>query len=257
VYILLIKGIILDYCIMIDRLYLTDHIFLNDNNKLYYETDNKVQEVKKHNWHRLLNEYGWEKLNKPWIKILNNYLVVKNNNSLFGLLDCGGDGDCLFHCISHAIKDVIDTYDAKSLRHKLSNNITNDQVTTIIDIYQVLYDIGDFKEEWDPYTITIQQFRDKINKGGNDYWGDFLMLNLLKDYLNVNFVILYSNDIINQYYHYPLFYEYDETIDTIILLYENESHFKLVGYFGNSNMNYLFNHQNIPREILKLINYLR
>jgi hypothetical protein len=83
------------------------------------------------------------------------------------------------------------------------------------------------------------------------------MLNLLKDYLNVNFVILYSNDIINQYYHYPLFYEYDETIDTIILLYENESHFKLVGYFDDSNMRYLFNHQNIPREILKLINYLR
>ena len=33
--------------------------------------------------------------------------------------------------------------------------------------------------------------------------------------------------------------------------------FKLIGYFQNGNMKYYFNHQSIPYEILKLINYLR
>ena len=37
------------------------------------------------------------------------------------------------------------------------------------------------------------------------------------------------------------------------LLYENEIHFKLVGYFQNGNMKYYFNHQSLPYEILKLI----
>lgn len=239
-----------------NNLYLTDNIFIKSN-KLYYEDGDKIQEVKSHNWHNLLEEYGWEKLNKSWIKKLNQMLEKPINNSLFGVLDCGGEGDCLFHSISYAMKKTIDDYDGKDLRKELSKHITNDKYDNIIEIYKILHSTDDFGEDWNPYEMTMDKFCKKIEEGGNDYWGDFLMLNLLKDYLNVNFVILYSNDIINQYYHYPLFYEYDETIDTIILLYENESHFKLVGYFGNSNMNYLFNHQNIPREILKLINYLR
>lgn len=239
-----------------DNLYLTDNIFIKSN-KLYYENGDKIQEVKKHNWHRLLEEYGWEKLNKNWIKKLNQMLEKPTNNSLFGVLDCGGEGDCLFHSISYAMKDSIDDYDGKDLRKELSKHITKDKYDSIIEIYKILHSTDDFGEDWNPYEMTMEKFCEKIEEGGNDYWGDFLMLNLLKDYLNVNFVILYSNDISNQYYHYPLFYEYDETIDTIILLYENEAHFKLVGYFDDSNMRYLFNHQNIPREILKLINYLR
>ena len=41
---------------MVDKLYLTENIFSLDN-KLYYEKDEKVQEVKNHNWHRMLNNY--------------------------------------------------------------------------------------------------------------------------------------------------------------------------------------------------------
>ena len=78
-----------------DNLYLTDNIFIKSN-KLYYENGDKIQEVKKHNWHRLLEEYGWEKLNKNWIKKLNQMLEKPINNSLFGVLDCGGEGDYVF-----------------------------------------------------------------------------------------------------------------------------------------------------------------
>ena len=34
----------------------------------------------------------------------------------------------------------------------------------------------------------------------------------------------------------------DDKVKTIILLYENEIHFKLVGYFQNGQMGYYFNH---------------
>ena len=115
----------------------------------------------------------------------------------------------------------------------------------------------DFNEEWNPHTITFEEFKKKISEGGNEYWGDFLLLNLLKEILNINFIVLYSNDIVNNYYNYPLFYEYDNNNKTIILLYENEEHFKLVGNFQDGNMIYLFTHETIPNEILKVINFLR
>ena len=241
---------------MVDKLYLTENIFSLDN-KLYYEKDEKVQEVKNHNWHRMLNNYGWEKLNKQWIKKLNKYLEKPNNNSLFGSLDCGSNGDCLFHCISYAIKDIFDDYDAKSLRNELSNYITEERFKNIIEIYKILATTGDFNEEWNPHTITFEEFKKKISEGGNEYWGDFLLLNLLKEILNINFIVLYSNDILNNYYYYPLFYEYDKGNKTVILLYENEEHFRLIWNFQDGNMIYLFTHKTIPHEILKIINYLR
>ena len=240
-----------------DKLYLTDNIFMDSKHKLYYEKGDKIKEVKNHDWHRLLKEYGWEKLSKPWIKKLNQYLEKPNNNSLFGCLDCGGDGDCLFHCISYAIKDVIEQYDAKSLRKELSDYMTKERFINIIEIYNILKNTGDFNEDCDPYEITLEEFKEKITNGGNDYWGDFLLLNLLKEILNINFIVLYSNDIVNQYYHYPLFYEYNKDIDTVVLIYENEDHFKLMGHFQDGEMVYFFNHEKMPCEILKIINFLR
>jgi len=65
---------------------------------------------------------------------------------------------------------------------------------------------------------------------------------------------LSSNNITNQHNYYPLLYEFDEKLKTIILLYEDNMHFKLIGYFDN-NMITLF--ENVPQEILKLIKYLR
>ena len=184
-------------------------------------------------------------------------IYLYSDNDFIGCLDCGSDGDCLFHCISYAIKNLFSNYDAKSLRKELSDYITEERYTNIIEIYKILSSTGDFNEDWDPHTITLKEFKNKIIEGGNEYWGDFLLLNLLKEILNINFIVLYSNDIVNNYYNYPLFYEYDNNNKTIILLYENEEHFKLVGNFQDGNMIYLFTHETIPNEILKVINFLR
>jgi hypothetical protein len=238
-----------------DRNYLTDTVFLM-NNKLYYEEKEKSDLIKNHNWHHLLKEYGWEKLNKQWIKKLNCYLEKQSNNSLYACLDCGGEGDCLFHCISYAL-DNTGGYDYKVLRAEISESLTYERYQEVIELYQIIHAVDDFDGEWDPSTMTFGGFKKILNEGGDHFWGDFLILNLLKEYLNLNIIILNSNEITSEYYHYPLFYEYDSSINTIIILYENEMHFKLVGHFHENKMNVLFTHQIVPDEILKLINYLR
>lgn len=236
----------------IEKNYLTDNIFLL-NKKLFYEDNNKIKEVKNHNWHHILSDYGWEKLPKQWIKKLNSYLNVPKKNSQFGTLDCGGDGDCLFHCISYAI----DNHDAKSLRKEISETIKEERYNEIIEVYKVLKEADDFDEDWDPNSMTYDKFINILITGGHFFWGDFLILNLIKEYLDINIVILNSNEITNEYHYYPLFYEYNELHKTIILLYENEMHFKLIGNFQNGEMIYYFTHQTVPYEILKIINYLR
>jgi len=241
--------------------YFTDKIFLSDN-KLYYEENKKKNEIKNHNWHKFLNDYGWEKINKKWIKQLNSYLEKPLNNSLFGILDCGGDGDCLFHCISYSLlsKDFFNIsklHDHQTLRNDLSNYISFKKYNEIISIYRILKDSDDFDEDWDPYEINYNDFKEKIIEGGNEFWGDNLLINLLKEFLNINIIILNNNEFTNEYYHYPLLYDYDKKLDSIILLYENQIHFQLIGYFHEGKMLSYFNHNTIPKEILKLINYIR
>ena len=190
------------------------------------------------------------KLNKYWIRKFNSFLDKPKNNSLFGCIDCGGDGNCLFHCLSFALENGRDFQD---IRNELSSTITKEKFQEIKEIYCILEESGDFEESWDPKTITFSEFKEKIIFGGNEYWGDFLLLSLLKDLLNINIIILYSNDIEHRYYNYPLMQEYSELKETIILLYENENHFQLIGYFNGGLMKYKFNDNEIPYEIKRLI----
>ena len=85
-----------------EDIYLTDKIIIRGENMLYID-NNKEIVLKNHNWHNFLGEIGWEKLNKYWIRKFNSYLEKPRKNSLFACLDCGGDGDCLFHCLSFAM----------------------------------------------------------------------------------------------------------------------------------------------------------
>jgi len=234
--------------------YLTGNVFCYQD-KLFYEENGKEKVIKNHNWHRILKDYGWEKLHKQWIKKLNSYLEKPNNNSLYGSLDCGSNGDCLFHCISYVLNE--EEYNASDLRKGIADALTEERYTELIEFYCIFHGVGDFEEDWDPHEMTYIDFKELLVRGGDEYWGDFLIINLIKEYLNINLVILNSNEITNEYYNYPLFYEYDDNLRTIILLYEDSYHFKLVGHFQNNAMITFFDKNTIPQEILKLINYLR
>ena len=118
------------------KFYLTDTIYIKDN-IYYHEKGNKSFKIKETDWHIHLNDYGWNKLTIQWIKILNKLSLNKNKNSLFAVLDCGGDGNCLFNCINYAINGIDQLLNIDTFRLNFSESITYDVFSHIIDIYKI------------------------------------------------------------------------------------------------------------------------
>ena len=59
----------------------------------------------------------------------------------------------------------------------ISDNLTEEQYDTIINYYRIMKDADDFDENWDPYSIhSIEEFKEKINISGHEYWGDWILL---------------------------------------------------------------------------------
>jgi len=231
-----------------EEVYLTDKLLIRGE-CMYHQENNTEILIRNHNWHKYLYEFGWTKLHKWWIKKLNSFLEKPKNNSLFGCLDCGGGGDCLFHCLSFANGSACH----QELRKELSHMITEEKYNEIISIYRILDESGDFEEEWDPQTTTYEGFKQQIITGGNEYWGDSILLDLLREQLDINIFILYSNELEDKFYNYPLMHEYDRNKESVILLYENEDHFKLIGHFREEIMVYKFTDTNLPNEIKGLM----
>ena len=227
--------------------YLSENIYLRDN--ILYK-NNRI--IKKYNWHKNLNELGWTKLPLQLIKKLNTYSDIKYKNSQYGMLDCGQDGSCFFHCIAYALntneiyKDEPYVYNSHDLRNILANYITE----TLFN--QILKDNNELYDKWDPYTIKIKEFKNLITDENNIFWGDHILIGLLMKILNINIIIFNCNEFKNQYNIYNTM-EYDSDKKTIILIYENESHFKLLGHFQENNMITYFCHRNLPEEIKKIM----
>lgn len=230
--------------------YLSDNIVIKGSKTFYKDT-----QVKRHNWQIKLSEVGWTKLHKKWIKKLNLLYNPYPNNSLFGALECGDDGDCLFHCISYALNTKGEEYyDSSDIRRLVAGSITKEQFDNIITCYRCMKDTDDFYESWDPYEIdTIEKFKEELCKSGHSYWGDHLLLQLIMDVFNVNIYILSQNIILDIYEPYPIGNFYDNRKNTIFLIHENNEHFKLLGHFDDIMMTY-FNHDSIPLEMKKMFN---
>jgi hypothetical protein len=241
-----------------EEYYLTDNIRLY-NDKMEYKKDDIFLPVKKYNWHHILNEYGWEKIHKPWILKLNQLSVTKEKNSRFGMLDCESDGDCFFHCIANSLNERdINTdnyYISDDIRKLISDNITQEQFNLMITTYRIMKDADDFSEKWDPYEIdTLEDFKNTLNTSGHSYWGDFMLLQVLSKILKVNIYILNTNEYQNEYNVYHTMCEYKRDYDNIFLLLENDCHFKLVGYFDEKMITY-FRRDEIPIELKKLFKH--
>ena len=174
--------------------YLTESIFLRDN-QMYYLNDDTEKKITKNNWHHVLQEYGWDKLPLPWIKSLNKLSTQKSKNSKFGIYDCEADGNCFFQCIANSLneRDRLkgEEYNHSDIRNIIADSITEDSYKTLMSYYRIMKDADDFDEDWDPYQIhTIEEFKDKIRETGHCYWGDYLLLNLIIQQLKTNIMIL-------------------------------------------------------------------
>ena len=235
--------------------YYTEDLRLK-NDILEYKREEDFTKVKKHNWHHILTEYGWEKINKQWIIILNKYSDNKEKNSRYGMIDCERDGDCFFHCIANALneRDIYtdDFYVSQDIRKMISDNISREQYNFMISTYRIMKDADDFNEGWDPYEIdSLEDFKECIETSGHVYWGDYMLLQLLCEILKINIFILKSTEYDNDYSIYNTMCEYKRDYDTIFLILENDSHFKLLGYFKDKMISY-FDNENIPNELKRL-----
>jgi len=249
--------------------YISDNIFIRDN-KMYYNGKNKEIKITPKNWHKYLEEYGWLKLHLKWIKRLNIFLNKskeleepgKRKNSLFGVLDCGGSGDCFFACVCQSLnyeQDILSQYDVKSIRIMLADSIKSECFTPIIENYRILKDLGEFHDEWDPYLVqTLEDLKEEIKKEGSNFLADYIILQLFQELFNVNIIILNSTQKTDYIYNnifklYNTGIRYCKDKKTIILSYEDEEHFRLIGYLRNNMMITLFNDKTLPEEIKYLI----
>jgi len=250
--------------------YISDNIFIRNNILYYNNSSNKDIKITNNNWHKYLGEYGWEKLHLNWIKRLNKSTRVKESigykrqNSSFGVIDCGGSGDCFFSSIIESLnseREVYDKYDVKMLRMLLADSITEDKFKPMIEHYRILQDIGEFMDEWDPYKVTnVGEFKEELKKEGTNFLGDYIILQLFQELFSINIIILNSTQYqIGQSIPAGLFKLYNTGIrysknnKTILLSYEDEEHFRLIGNLQNSNMVTLFNDITLPTEIRNII----
>ena len=230
---------------MVENYYLNEDLYFNDK-QLFKVKEMEIIKLNKKNWYKYLNEYGWEKINKDWRDKLNSNYVC--------LLECGSDGDCLFHVICEAFNLYliymykIPEYDISSLRIMCSEQIKDDNFNLILESYKAEVESDEFFGEWDPDTITNkEELQLEIIKQGNNFWGDHILMQLLSEKLEINFVIFSDNlnvNIINNELKYS---------KTMFIYFLDNLHFQLIGNFNGRFIETLFCNDNIPVCFSRLI----
>ena len=242
-------------------IYLTEDIVIK-NNITYYQDKNKLKKVSNGNWHNILDQLGWSKIPLPWVKRLNKLSPTYAKNSPFGVLDCESDGDCFFHCIAtalnnHSSMNINKDFDIKTssdIRQIIAESITEDNFIIIMNYYKIMKDAGDFQENWDPYKInSLSEFQTELKTSGHNYWCDYILLNEIIKVLKLNIFILTNNDYEKDYSIYNTLIDYNCEYDSIFILFENDCHFKLIGYFDGGKILSYFT-ENIPIELMRLYN---
>lgn len=217
------------------------------NNKIYYKKNknDNLNEINNDNWSIYLQ--GWNKFPESWQNIIN----ISN----LGLKESLQDGNCLFSSISYGLNlnnqfnKINYKYDSQLLRNLLSKEITKSNFNEIIELYKIEKKNNEFNGSWNPLNInTIQKFKNIIKHSNNKYWGDYISISLLEKMLEINFLILNSEN--NNIYY--LGNDINKFPKTMILYYEDNIHFMLVGYFKNNKMITLFENNNLPNQIYEL-----
>ena len=160
--------------------YLTDTICIRNNQMFSIDNNNNNKLIQKYNWHKYLYDYGWRKLPKKWISKLNKYSDTIEKNSLYGLLDVPGDGDCFFHCFAYILNEknlYLTDYNSDDVRKMISDSIDEITFQNMIHYYRIMAEANDFDENWNPFEInTLDEYKIQLNISGNHYWADSLIL---------------------------------------------------------------------------------
>lgn len=241
-------------------IYISPNLYYRDN-ILYYNENEKIIKINNNNWHKYLYDYGYYKLELGWKKRLKS---IKSKNSLWGVMDCGSNGDCLFLCIEEAFKNIYnpcnDDYSVENLRESVSDEISKDNFNLILETYKLEYENNEFIGLWDPFNIkTIDDFKEEIKKKGDSFWGDHILIQLLEKALNINIFLLnnendYFDKLEKEYKIQNTGKVYDKNKRNIILYYCSNSHFQLIGYFNNTKIKNIFSYDELPIEFMNVLN---
>ena len=230
-----------------EDIYLTSNIILRDKQLFFIDEKEKLKKITIYNWQKYLDEYGWEDIDEKW----QEKLMKGRKLNRFGILDCGGEGDCLFHCIIEALKEHGEpTMDVENLRNLIAYEVTEDNFEIILETYKLEKENDEFDGLWDPDKIeTLEDLRNEIRTPGDSFWGDHILIQLLEKALNINILILNTEDVLfeqNNYNIQPRGNPLNKEFLTVILSYCFNSHFQLIGYFDGGNMKTAFNFKDIP-----------
>jgi hypothetical protein len=208
------------------------------------------------NFTKVFSDYGWINLDYLWdIEFGEKWLM----------LECGADGDCLFHSISEALnlntiynlneenEENMHLQDIQSLRNLVSSKIDETNFSMILESYKLEEEMGEFQGDWSPNEISsIEELQAEIVKCNDNFWGDHIIIQLLSEALNLNIIVLNDMDLDINYENKLSFNTILQNPDYkyIILYFELGSHFKLIGNFDGAKMNVLFDCE--PKELAEL-----
>ena len=177
--------------------------------------------------------------------------ILKN----FTIKECGGGGECQFLSIENALMQSNNKYTHTELRNLIAdyilNKLSDDDFNNIINSYKIEKENNEFIGEWDPYLIKSKNdFIKEIKQPGFHFQGDDVTLSLLSSILNIDFYI------INKKNHSIFKISNKINNNNIIILYYIPGitgHYQLIGL----NKMFLFDKDNLPNDVLALINYYR
>lgn len=237
------------------EVYITDEIVLNDGKLFIYDCKKKIK-INTSNISKYLTTIGWEEMDEDWKNLLSNY--IRTINIPYIILECGGEGNCLFHCVAEAFNNVLQfpdnliekKYSMEQLRQIATDQINIDNFELILDSYKTAYESNEMMDLWDPNTIdNIDDLKTTLQL----CWGDHIILQLLQEALQVNIVVfnnyIFSNSGNNISSMGQSITKYPQTI---LLYYIDNIHFQLIGKFNGKTIQTIF--YKLPIELKKLVN---
>jgi hypothetical protein len=240
-------------------IYLTDKIIINQG-KYYYENENNKDRklINNKNWHRILLDTGWHKLDKTWIMRLNTF-ATGSGNSKWGLLDCDNNGDCFYSVVAEAFNyyykniEKNDLMDVIDIRKKISSGFSKENFDYIMNVYKIEESLNEFYHKWNISDIkTPDDLKKELIKSGDNYWADHIIIQLFQEVFQLNIIILKQSEVKKYTTIYSLGNELDSEKKTIILYYVDQLHFKLIGYFDDNAIHTIFTYDKLPEEIIKI-----
>lgn len=214
------------------------------------------------NWTNLLED--WMRMERQWVVIINRIIVSLNKHvktpSMYGIKECAQGGDCMFGCIAEAFNSVQEKYKytIQDIRNEAIKNISAENFEILKNEYITAKESNEIS--WDPSELKTYEDLQKLISEPGTVWGDYSILDLLRQSMNFNVIIfrdeqIYSKEervpLRDKYKLYNTMFDFNRNYPTIFLYYIEDVHFQLIGCFftDTKEIKVLFDYNEIPEEI--------